>query len=179
MGRWFFLTITFLASVSFAKVDRKKAVPVVIPTQQYSNELTSKDIEQIIPLDLQENSSAGTVVTKIGDHALQNWFKNSEMSKSSVARAAARVENAMKTEVALASSEPGAVQHRFSFQFLAFQAITKLEYKGWLKAVMNHDSRENTSRLEVVEKVWDKDVVLSHTASSLENVSALGLRWSW
>ena len=179
MGRWFFLSLSLCSSLAAAKVDVKKTVPMVIPTQQYANVVTSKDVEAVIPLDLQASDNAGYVANKVGDHALQNWLKNSEMSRSSVVRAAARVENAMKTEVALPSSDPQGTQHKFSFQFLALQAVTKLEYKGWLNGAVKHDSREGKTSAEVVEKMWDKDVVLSHTASSHEDVSAVGLRWNW
>lgn len=142
--------------------------------------LTFKDIQEVVPTDLQPTENAGAVINRIGDRIVQNWLKSDAIQSSPVGRTAASVEKAMKTEVNVPKTEPDGVDHKFSFSFLALQALTKFEYKGWLNATVNYDARASQTGIEVKEKVWhNKDLFLNHTVTSVEDTSSLGLRWNW
>lgn len=163
-----------------AKVARRKSVPIPIPVMQGPEGVTYKDVEKLVPLDMLPTDNAGHVATRIGDRALQQILNSPEMQRSSVARAASKVEGSMKAEVSMGSSEPDAVQHRMSFQYMALQATGRVQYKGWMNAVMNYDTRNGETQVEVTEKLFkNKDVYINHTANSVEDISALGVRWSW
>ena len=60
------------------------------------------------------------------------------------------------------------------------QALTKLEYKGWVNAAVNYDARAAKTEAEVSEKIFNKqDLVISHAISREENKSQVALRWNW
>lgn len=88
----------------------------------------------------------------------------------------------VETSIAAPSVNTGskAIDHRFSFQYLAFQSQAKVDYKGWTQAQFKHDSRAREVSVEVSEKVFkNKDLVLNHTKNSIEGRSTLALRWNW
>ena len=169
-----------LASVAGAKVDRRKAVPVPIPQLQGPDVVTYQDIQKVVPTDMEPTDRADQVAARIGDKAIQQVLNSPEMKNSSVVRAASKVENSMKAEVSVGSGEPDSIDHRFSFHFMALQSTGRLQYKGWLNAVMNVDTRRGETQVEVTERLFrNKDFYINHTASSVEDVSALGVRWNW
>lgn len=179
-GALFLILGCLIGTTAVAKVDRRKTVPVPIPRLQGPQGVTYQDVQKVVPTDLAPTSDANAVAAKIGDRALQQFLNSPEMKKSSVVRVASQVENSMKAEVSMGSGEPDAVDHRMSFQFLALQSTGRLQYKGWLNAVMNYDTRNGETQLEVTEKVFkNKDLYLNHTANAVEDISALGVRWSW
>lgn len=158
---------------------RKEYGPIYAP-EKPAAQFTSKDLESVIPMNMEPTQSAGSVATKIGDRLVQKWLESDAVKSSAVGRTASTVENAMKTEVQINKNESTGVNHKFSFQVLALQALTKLEYSGWWNATLNYDARERQTGLEVREKVFhNKDFFINHKVSSVEDMSSMGLRWSW
>lgn len=177
-----FLTMILLAASASAKVELSKTVPVRMQTHGDAESRWIKDLGKILPSDLNTvaGRDAGVVLTRIGDKALQHWFDSPQVRESAMGRTATTIEKKMKTEVAVPGGTDGEVDHKVSFQVLALQSSTKVEYKGWTNAAWNYDMRDRASRVEVSEKVWrNKDLTLSHTATAQEDVSAVGVRWSW
>ena len=142
--------------------------------------LTYKDVQEVVPTDMIPTENAVTVVNKIGDRLMQNWLKSEAVKASAMGKTASTLENAMKAEVKVEKSKPEGVEHKFSFQFLALQALAKVEYSGWLNASVNYDARASQTGIELKEKVWNsKDLFINHTVTSIEEVSSMGLRWNW
>ncbi len=179
-GMKLIILFTLLTSqIALAKVNVKNTYPILIPKAS-SNGWTQEDIGKVIPTDLQNSNDAGFVATRIGDHAFQAWFKSDAVKNSPVGRTAETVQETLKTEVAIKSDDKDAVEHKFSFQVLALQAISKIKYSGWLNAAVDYDGRSNEAKLEISEKLWnDKDFIISHTAKAEQGLSAVGLRWNW
>lgn len=175
----FFIAI-LSSQAALAKVSVKNTRPVHLPTAP-SNAWTSEDVGKIIPTDMGNSTDAGHVALKIGDRTLQSVLNSPNIKNSSVGRTATKVQDTMKTEMIVKSgSNKSAVDHKFSFQVLALQAISKFNYSGWLNAELNFDARAQQTNFEISEKVWnDKDFVISHSANHRQDLSSVGLRWNW
>lgn len=175
------LLLSLLSCPCWAKVDLSSTVPVKFPEETGAAGLTDKDIQKLIPLDMKPTTNATYVATRVGDKAVQAWLNSPTVKNSAMGKTAAQVENSMKTEVAISQdTEEGKVNHRFMFQIQAFQSTAMLKYRGWVNAAATYDARAHASVVEFTEKIWnDKDLTLSHTASNSEDVSALGVRWTW
>ncbi|MNL73456.1 hypothetical protein D3C87_1989180 [compost metagenome] len=72
------------------------------------------------------------------------------------------------------------MKHKFSFRVEAFQALAKFEYTGWMKAAVNYDAKAAQTNIQFSEKVFaNKDLTLTHKASSKEALSMVGLGWNF
>lgn len=173
------LTILLFSISSFAKLDRSTTEPLVLPTGGSDEKITSQDVEKIIPTDLEATNDMNKVASKIADRSLQTWFNSAAVKNSAIGRTAASVQDTMSTDITLKSDEPQAVEHRFSMQLLALQAMAKLQYTGWLRAVFNYDAKAAASMVELSDKIFNKDLFLNHTNSSKETISTVGIKWGW
>lgn len=138
------------------------------------------DVAASIPTNLAPGQSANEVIVRIGDRVLQNWLSSDAVRTSALGRSKASVEEAMKTEVHLKKSDLKGMDHRFSLQLLALQALTKLEYKGWLNASLSFNARASETLVEFRDKIWaNKDLFVNHKVSPNNDLSSLGVRWDW
>ncbi len=178
-------------SSAYKRLNSKKMKQVIFPEKVELNELKAEDYAKFLPRNLENSQNEAYVANRFADLALQNIFNSPQVRNSSFGQTATKVEKAMKTEVSIngapknktngaaASSNPG-IEHKISLQVLALQAQTKLEYKGWTNATLKHDARAKETGVEISEKVWrNKDLVLSHTKTDIEDKSSVGVRWNW
>ena len=178
-------------SSAYKRLNSKKMKPVVFPEKVELNEYKAEDYAKFLPKNLENSQNEAYVANRFGDLALQNIFNSPQVRSSSFGQTATKVEKAMKTEVSIngapknknkgaaVSADPG-IEHKISFQVMALQAQTKLEYKGWTNATLKHDARAKETGVEISEKVWhNKDLVLSHTKTDVEDKSSVGVRWNW
>ncbi|WP_413289081.1 hypothetical protein [Bdellovibrio sp. HCB337] len=175
-------TITLLASTqALAKLDRSTTKPMVMPVgvSQGATDITTKDVEKIIPTDLQATNDMNKVAVRIADRSLQTWFNSAAVRNSALGRTADNVQQNLATDVTVKSDEPAAVEHKFSMQLLALQAMAKIQYTGWLNAVFNYDAKAAESMVELSEKIFNKDLFVNHTSSPREDVSTVGIKWGW
>lgn len=178
------VVLCFSPLALFAKVKLSNTSPVQIPINEYEQKITSGDVQKIIPLDLRPSKDVEYVAGKVGDRAFQTFMKTPAMQDSSVGRTAQKVESSMKAEMNLPGTggDDGekSVDHKIGFSILALQAIARMTYTGWVNAELNLDARENATIFQISEKVWNnKQMTLSHTSTSYQGLSALGLRWSF
>lgn len=165
-----------------AKVRLSQTKPIQIPVNELERPITTQDVQKIIPMNMRPTSSTTAVLTRVGDRALTTWLNSAAIQDSALGRTKNQVEETMKTEVSVAGTGEGAnkVEHKVSFQVLALQATTRMTYKGWVNAEVNHDVRSRATQVQISEKVWNnKDVTLSHMANSDEGISSVGVRWSF
>ncbi len=169
------------AASAFAKIDIESTQPLYVPLEETGNEpITQKDVENIIPTDLKATGDMGAVAARIVDRSVQSWFNSASVQGSVLGQTATTVQRKLAADVTLASSDENqAVQHKFSFSLMAFQAAAKLQYSGFLNAVFNYDARAARSVLEFSEKIFNKDFFLNHSSSSVENISSVGVKWGW
>jgi len=130
----------------------KRMKVVQFPETVEMNEMKPEDYNKLVPRSLENSSNEAYVANRFGDQALQNLLQSPMVKNSPMGKTALKVEGAMKTEVSLnggSSSAKGkngsvkpAVDHRLSFQVMALQGTTKMEYKGWTNATLKHGGSE-------------------------------------
>lgn len=175
-----FIPMFLLALPCGAKVELSKTVPVALPSAKMRTAYWAKDIDKLLPTDVTEDDDANHVMMRVGDNFIQRWLSSPEVASSPAVRVANTVQNSMKSEVNIAGDEDSPIDHKMSFQLLALQTAAKVEYKGWLNAAWNYDMRGGVSMVELSERMWrNKDLTLSHTANQTEDISSVGIRWSW
>lgn len=163
-----------------AKVDIKSTKRLIIPVDNVTPKITSADVAKIVPLDLNEDDSEGTVLSRIADRGFSLWFNSSFVKSSAIGQFAERTQEKLKTDVIVPAGTPSGTSHKFSFRVEAFQALAKLEYTGWLKAAVNYDAKASCTDILFKEKVFEnKDLVVSHKATQQEGLSMVGLAWSF
>lgn len=173
------LTSAVVSQPCLAKLTVDNTQPIAVPVVQAPEEITTKDVEKIIPTDLQATNDLNQVALRIADRSIQAWFNSAHIQASAIGQTANTVQEKMATDITVKSDEPEGVEHKFSVQLMALQAMAKLQYSGWLNAVFNYDARAAKSMIEFSEKVFNKDFFVNHSSSSKGDVSAVGIKWGW
>ncbi|MFN9067534.1 MAG: hypothetical protein ACK5V3_09915 [Bdellovibrionales bacterium] len=147
--------------------------------------LTREEAAKILPKDAPSTPQESDIMLKrMGDRALGMWLKSSTLQNLSVVQTAQKVEQAMKAEVGFGGgeSENGekAIQHKINFQFQAFQAISKLDYSGFVNASVTYNLKDQVAGFEVREKVLqNKDLFVNMSSSKVEDLGSVGIKWSF
>jgi hypothetical protein len=164
-----------------AKLDHASTQPLSVPMidEGAEKKITSKDVEKIVPTDMQATDNMNQVAGRIADRGLQAWFNSPQVQGSALGQTAKTVQKNMATDITVKSNEPQAVEHKVSMQLMALQAAAKVQYSGLVNAVVNYDARAAQSMVELSEKVFNKDLFVNHTSSTHEDVSSIGIKWGW
>lgn len=150
-----------------------------IPKYEIPPLLTREEANKVLPSNIQSTDRASDVLQRIGDRALNLWLKSSSMKNVQIVQAAQKVQDAMKAEVNLAP-ENSEVQHKVNFQVQALEAVSRVDYSGYVNATVSFNVRNNRTGYELRRKVLrDKDFFVNHTSSKQEDLSSVGLRWSF
>ena len=173
------LTTLIASQAVQAKLTIANTQPLSVPMAQNEDVITQKDVEKIIPTDMQQTNDLNMVASRIADRSLQVWFNSAQVQGSVLGQTATSVQKKMSTDITVKSDEPQAVEHKFSVQLLALQAMAKLQYTGWLNAVFNYDAKAAASMVEFSDKIFNKDLFVNHTTSSKGDVSTVGIKWGW
>ncbi len=179
------LTLSFTAEAAKKKSSKRKSYKgykiTRIPKMKLEDPLfTSRDFNKILPSQIDQNESDEKNLKRIGDRAFQVWMKSGTMQKLSVVQAAQKVESAMKAEVKIGGNDPSQVQHKVNFQVQALQATSKVDYKGYVDASVTYNLKDQVSAVELREKIMkDKDLYVNHSSSKSENLSSVGMKWSF
>ncbi|WP_413569343.1 hypothetical protein ACLWBD_01910 [Bdellovibrio sp. HCB117] len=161
------------------KVDLKSTKRLIIPKDNVTPKITKSDVAKVIPLDLKAGDSQGTVLGRIADRGFSLWFNSRMMKETALGRFAEQTQEKLKTDVVVPASSKEGVSHKFSFRVEAFQALAKVEYSGWLKAAFNYDAKAAATDIVLKEKYRNKDLFVTHKANKDEDLSMVGVAWSW
>ncbi len=163
-----------------SKLDLHSTKPLVIPRDNVTPRLTSKDVAEIIPTNIPKDESTASMMNRIADRTFMRWFNSPSVRDSAFGRFATQTEENLKTDVVVEGEAPEDISHKFSVRIEAFQACAKLMYSGWLNAAVNYDAKASQADVQITEKVLhDKDLTLSHKNNSDQGLSMIGLAWSW
>ncbi len=179
------VTLTILAAssqVALAKLTVANTQPLAVPmeNEQGDDSITQKDVQRVIPMDMAQTSDLNAVAAKIADRSVQTWFNSAQVKDSVLGQTATTVQKKMSADITVASDEPKGVEHKFSMQILALQAMAKLQYTGWLNAVFNYDAKAAETVVEFSDKVFNRDLFVNHTSSSAKgDISTVGIKWGW
>ncbi len=182
MMRSLLALITLLTgSLCFAKLDVSNTAPMYIPIDTVTPKVTMYDVQQVIPLDFKPTDNTNSVMDRIADRGFQYWYDNSNFKNSYVGRVAEEAQHKMKTDIVIPVQNKFETSHKFSFKIEAFQALAKIEYTGWLNAMVDYNAKNDSTNFSVKEKLWnDKDFVVSHSITSSNQAhSQMGVRWGF
>lgn len=168
-----------ISPAAWATLDVNSTRPLVVPVTVAPSTITEKDVESIIPTDIQPTTNPNSVATRIADRSLQAWLNSPAVKASALGQTADNMQHKMAANITLQSDEPEAVAHKFTMQVMALQAMARVQYSGWVNAVFNYDARAAQSVIELSEKVFDKNLFVNHTSNSREDVSSVGIKWGW
>lgn len=179
------VSVTARADLSDSRIRTSDEMTVMDLTRlnnaMQDQHITSQDIQSYLPTTIKSGSSETQVAKSIADQSLQTWFNSPSVKNSSVGRAANTVQNNMKLD---ASTKTGKgleqVEHKFTMQLLAFQTSAKLEYTGYVSAMINHNLAEKQTDVELSEKVLkNKSLFLNHSMKAADRLSTMGLKWNF
>lgn len=163
-------------------IDLSSTQPITIPDFYYSqvNQISSKDVEEIIPMDMEPTSNSSEVATRIADRSLQVWARTVGKDVSLV-KVAKNVERQLKADVDLSSgSQPDDLHHRVKLNVKAFQTLAEIEYSGWTTALINYNFSRQKSLVKLSEKILsNKDLFVMGESDQVQTVSSVGLSWKW
>lgn len=183
MRKCSFLLAAFIlvpASLCWAKVSIRNTKPLVIPIDRFTPKITKEDVAKVIPLDVTPEDSTSKVMSRIADRSFNLWFNSSAVKNSRFGRMAEETQEKLKTDVVVPAESPNGISHKISVRIEAFQAMAKMEYRGWLNAGINYDAKSSETNIEVNEEILDdKKLVVSHKVSKSEGLSMVGVGWSW
>lgn len=138
------------------------------------------DMTQMIPLDMRPSDDSSQVFSQVADRTMTSILNSEAVRGSTLGRAATEVENQMKAQVVMGGNSPESIQHKLNFNMQAFQATAQVQYTGFTNANLKYKVTERKLGLEVFEHMTgNKDLVVSHTITSLDRLSEVSLRWSF
>lgn len=137
------------------------------------------DASQMLPTDLQPSQSESDVFNRIADHSLSNWFNSPEMKATPIGRTATEVEKKVSTDVTITDAKAN-IDHKVSFHILAFQALAKIDYSGYVNASFKYRATDTATIFELQEPLANhKEVYINHTTRPDDRISEAGVRWSF
>lgn len=177
----FFLLLLSVSSTCLAEqVELASTKPLKIPVDNVTPRITSEDIAKVIPLDMTEGSSQSTVISRVVDRGVSLWMRSSTFKNSSLGRMAEETQEKLKTDIEVPATSEEGISHKFSVKVEAFQAMARLEYTGWVKAMINFDAKDSSTDIIFEEDVFEnKKMIVSHKADREQALSMVGLAWSW
>lgn len=137
-------------------------------------------IDKIIPINIEPTRDGSLLFRKIVDHSLNNWLNDPAVKNSAMGRTAHNVQDTMKADMSIRSSEPNGVDHRFRLTYLAFQNIAKLDYSGYLNASMRYSPLFQKTEFEILKQLeQNKELVIDRSFDPIESSSHVSLRWRY
>jgi hypothetical protein len=135
------------------------------------------DLGTVIPSSLAPTDDSSAVFSKIADQSISSFFNSAQVRATPLGKTATTVEQKMKQDVTMHSGE---IEHKFTFQVQAFQALAKIDYKGFTNATLKYEGHRSAMGLEVYEKITkDKELVLEQLNKPDDRVSSVNVRWNF
>lgn len=176
------LALLILFSInSFAAIpSEQKMLDIyqVLPVAQDSF-ITQETVAAIVPTDIPDGSSEGTVGKMVADKALKAALKSDFVKKSSVGQTADNLKDGINTEVAIGGdpADPTSVKHKFKMKLDPIQTRARLQYSGYANVSASFD--EGESEFKVTEDFNTYKVNLVHTSNEEENLSIVQIEMPW
>ncbi|UYL10203.1 hypothetical protein B9G69_006375 [Bdellovibrio sp. SKB1291214] len=174
------LSSMLCAGKCMAGVELSTTKKLVIPVDNVTPRITTTDVNRVIPTDNLGAETTSSMMGRIADRSFNLWFNSDVVQESLLGRVVQETQETLKTDVVVPAATQQGISHKFSFRVEAFQALAKMEYKGWLNAAINYNARASETDVEVKEKVFDnKDLIVSHKGTSRDSLAMIGLAWQW
>lgn len=169
-----------IATKCWSQVIVKSTQRLIMPQDVSAPLLTNQESQRLLPKSIEQNESAGSVISKIADNSFSMWWESTPLRYSTVGQAADAVEKKIKTEVSFKDNSAKKTEHKIIFKILAMQALARIEYKGWVQAAINYDAKASKTEAEVSEKIFQRqNLVLSQSFTPSESKSQVSWRFDW
>ncbi|WP_413583316.1 hypothetical protein [Bdellovibrio sp. HCB288] len=176
----FFVSSLLCAGKCMAGVELSTTKKLVIPVDNVTPKITQEDVKKVIPTDRLGSESTSSMMGRIADRTFNLWFNSDVVQESLLGRVVQETQETLKTDVVVPASTKQGTSHKFSFRVEAFQALAKMEYKGWLNAAVNYRAAASETEVQFQEKVFEnKDLILSHKGTRTDSLAMIGLAWRW
>ena len=173
-------TIIFYSQAPGLDCSKGYDASIIQPVRPYG-EVENKDIQKMIPQDMQATSDGGQVASRIADKSMNSLMDSPLMKSSDLGRAAKTVEHSMQADMSVGGAEPDSIKHSFHFDVQAAQSKAMLHYQGITNANLTYQASGQTLNLEVREpmKVIKTDLVYNHIDTFNDRRDTLSVRWIW
>ena len=98
-GLFIILFVCSFVITAEARVSLKKTKRLILPTDISEPAMTAETSQKILPKSVTEEESGSSVVSKMVDNTISYLWETSPFRKTSIGRAAEKVEKNMKAEV--------------------------------------------------------------------------------
>lgn len=138
------------------------------------------DASKFIPLDLKPSQDSSLVFSRLADKSMQTMFNSVEFRQSAIGSASIAVQESLKTEMAIPSKKPNAVEHRVRFDVQAFQSLAQIRYSGYTNAAVKYFAANEKLAVELSEKLTPtNELILSHSIEPTNRISQVIMQWSF
>lgn len=141
--------------------------------------ITENQIAAVIPTDIPNGATNGTVGKMVMDKALRSALRSDFIKKSSVGQTADTLKDGLNTEMAIGGdpTDPTSIKHRFKVKVDPIQERAKLQYSGYIDASASFD--KGTAVFEINEHFDMYTLNISHTNNETEEISLVQIGWAW
>jgi hypothetical protein len=158
-------------------LETQSIKPVVIPKM-----IKPEDIALVIPMNLQPGTNDEDVImARIADHSINNLIRGDYFRNTEFGKAAARVENAMKAEVSLGTSDESnghpPIEHKINMQLQAFEQKAYVTYSGLVNLNLTYLAAQGLDVTMSQALTTTTTLVLNH--STRDAISRLNMMWAW
>lgn len=178
-----FLTVVFAFPSSLwaqEETPRYQDLEVVVAPPGYSRTLSQKEISKIISSDIKPTRDQTLVVRKIADNTMNTLMQSPEFRGNAVVSGAESFQKKMQYNVTLSDEKKDGIKHDINFQYLAFQNVARITYKGFVNAKVDWDTLNTFVQFELVEKLTPtKDIVITQYQNKTETRQFINLRMPW
>jgi hypothetical protein len=143
------------------------------------SDISEAQVEAVIPTDIPNGASSGTVSKMVLDRSLKSALKSDFIKSSPAGKTADTLKDGLNTEMALGGSptDPTATQHKFKFKIDPIQAKGKIQYSGYLNASATYHGKD--ALYEITEDFHSYKLNLIHQINETEALSLVQLQWGW
>ncbi|HPI41717.1 MAG TPA: hypothetical protein PLJ21_12985 [Pseudobdellovibrionaceae bacterium] len=161
-------------------LNPKKMKKFIFPVDRFTTRFDQKDMVQIVPTDINPSSDPHSVIGRIADRGINYWLNSPEMKNAPFVKSTKEMQEKLKTDVVVKGARKNDIDHKFTMSYEAFQALAKVEYKGWFKASVDYKPGEERTQVSIREKILkDKELIFHQSFKKDESSSMIGLGWNW
>ena len=133
-----------------------------------------------IPTNLHNSDNSSYVMSSIADKSISTVMNDAAFKNSPFGRTANSVQESMTQKVVIGGNSENSIQHKFDFQYQAFQSLAAVKYEGFAKANITYSGRDSVLSFEVLQDLAkNRQLVVSQQYRPEQRVSNVNYKWSF
>lgn len=143
-------------------------------------EINSKDIEKVIPLNMLATNQMGTITSQIVDQSLRSVFASDSFKQTNLGKTSQKIEKTMQQDVGFGGAEPDSIQHKFKFNMQATQTQATIDYSGYTNAQLSYKAGAQELNLEWYRTLSENTkLAFNHIDTPIDSKNLVSLKMSW